>query len=102
MGPEGQVDFDGPAEEPIASYERLAMVVGLDDVADSDKRFGCISAELRQRIGIVQALLNNPKLRIVDVALIGGFFRMNDYYAASRSWTSRIAAPRRCGIGPGR
>jgi len=48
--------------------ECLAMV-GLEDAAD--RRLGDFSGGMRQRVGIAQALLNDPKLLIVDEPTVG-------------------------------
>jgi ABC-2 type transport system ATP-binding protein len=54
------------ARERVASCLHL---VGLDDAAD--RRLGDFSGGMRQRVGIAQALLNDPALLIVDEPTVG-------------------------------
>ena len=49
--------------------ESSLNVVGLNDVAD--RRLGEFSGGMRQRVGIAQALLNDPALLIVDEPTVG-------------------------------
>lgn len=52
-----------------ARVDECLQMVGLDDVAD--RRLGGYSGGMRQRVGIAQALLNDPKLLIVDEPTVG-------------------------------
>ena len=52
-----------PAEKIKARSEEMLRVVGLDGVK---KKIGSFSRGMKQRLGIAQALLNEPKLLICD------------------------------------
>ena len=49
--------------------DELLKLVGLEDVAD--KKIKTYSGGMKQRVGIAQALLNNPKLLILDEPTAG-------------------------------
>lgn len=58
-----------PREEAEKRAEELLEVVGLDEVAS--KKVKTFSGGMKQRVGIAQALLNEPKILILDEPTAG-------------------------------
>ncbi len=58
-----------PHAKTAARVDECLQMVGMQDAAD--KRLGDCSGGMRQRVGIAQALLNDPQLLIVDEPTVG-------------------------------
>ena len=58
-----------PAARTASRVDECLNLVGLADAAD--RRLGDFSGGMRQRVGIAQALLNDPKLLVVDEPTVG-------------------------------
>ena len=56
--------FKYPNEKKIKKIAELLKLVGLDEA--KDKRISSYSGGMKQRLGIAQALLNNPEVIILD------------------------------------
>ena len=60
---------DIPKEEGLKRAKELLEIVNLSDTAT--KKIGALSGGMRQRVGIAQAMLNNPDILILDEPTAG-------------------------------